>query len=560
MHDSEHPVRGRPASRRPAWRVAAAAIVAAAAFAGASATAGAVTCDYAQSGHFLEVRIQDSHRIVVMDLSGDTIRIFDYITPVTCTSNPPALTPTVTNTDVIAIAAETFVVATSLTIDDAPGFVPGATPEPNGGTSEIEIFVNLRDPVGSRLSVRSGAFPGSIRFGASGINTNAVAGEILPDADITLQNVGPVEGKSGNTTATGLDASGGAGTGAALSDAIYLVGSNVADVLVGGGGGDELFAAAGSDALRGGIGDDELKPGLGEDTIEGGPGTDVVDYLFATTTGIVVDLERSGPQPTGGAGTDSIESVEDIRGTQFTDLLSGDGGPNSIFSSSGEDFLDGRGGPDAITAGAGADTIQARDGVRDVIDCGDDTDAVTADAPGVDALTGCEDVTFPPTAPTGGAGGATGGAGSGGGAVAQTPPRLRSLLVAPRAFDALRSGPSARAVGRRVAGALVAFGIDRAAAVTFRVVRRAAGRKAAGRCVAPARAPGGGRRCTRIVPVAGSFARSAPAGLARFSFTGRIGRRALAPGTYELRAVPKAAGLTGATARATFRITARRAR
>ncbi|MBJ7457126.1 MAG: hypothetical protein JHC74_13810 [Thermoleophilia bacterium] len=532
-----------------------AVVVAAIAALSCAGTAQGVTCDYAQSAHVLDVRIQDSREIVVLDLAGGTIRVFGRSGQVSCTSNPAGLTPTVTNTNVVTVAANQGVVGTSLTIDDAPGFVPGFSPEPDE-TSEIEFFLNLRDPVESRLSVRSGAFSGIIRFGDSGININAA--EPQSDRDITLQNVGLVEGVAGNSTSTGFDASGGAGTGGALDDAILLVGSRVDDLLVGGDGGDELLASDGADALRGGPGDDELKPGPGDDSVVGGPGTDVVDYLFATTSGIVLDLARSEPQATGGAGVDSVETVEDISGTTFVDVLSGDGGANRIFSSNGDDFLDGRGGPDVITAGAGADTVQARDGVRDQIDCGDGVDSVTADAAGVDALTGCEKVTFAPPPPT--QGGGAGGGATGGGGVPQGPPVLRSLLVAPRGFAALRSGPSARPAGRRVAGTLVAFGTDRAATVTFRVARRVAGRRAAGRCRPLARAPRTAPRCTRIAPVRGSFTRPVPAGATRLAFSGRIGGRALAPGVYELRATPRADGLSGRTAKAPFRITAPRAR
>jgi hypothetical protein len=536
-----------------ACRLLAAAVAGVAMLAGAG-TAQAVTCDYAQSGQSLEVRIQDSRELVAMDLEAGVIRVFDYITPVVCTSNPPGLTPTVTNTNVIAIAAEPGVVGTNLTIDDAPGFAPGPTPDPGGGSSEIEIFANLRDPVGSRVSVRSGSFPGSIRFGTSGINTNATPGEILPDRDITLSNTGPVEGKAGNDTPTGLDASGGAATGGALTDDVYLVGSSGAETLVGGDGDDELFASSGSDVLRGGAGADLLQPGLGGDTVEGGPGVDTAAYLFQTTSGIVVDLARSGPQATVGAGTDSFDSVENIQATTFADVLSGDDGPNDIFSSNGNDSVDGRGGADAISTGAGADTIQTRDGVRDVIDCGADIDTVIADVAGLDSLTGCENVDFAPAppappAPGGGATGAGAGAGS-----ALTAPVVRGLRVAPRALAALASGASVLPPSRRTGGASVSFMLDRAAAVTFTVRRVVVGRRAGARCAPLRRANRAAPRCARLVAVRGAIVRRTGAGAGRFRFSGRLGGRALPEGSYRLRATPRADGMTGATVSAAFRI------
>ena len=57
-------------------------------------------------------------------------------------------------------------------------------------------------------------------------------------------------------------------------------------------------------------------------------------------------------------------------------------------------------------------------------------------------------------------------------------------------------------------------------------------------------------RCTRYVRVSGSFTRNRGAGRDRFTFSGRMGGRALKPGRYRLLVTPGA----GRTARATFRV------
>ena len=54
----------------------------------------------------------------------------------------------------------------------------------------------------------------------------------------------------------------------------------------------------------------------------------------------------------------------------------------------------------------------------------------------------------------------------------------------------------------------------------------------------------------RYVRVSGSFTRSRGAGTDRFTFSGRIGGRALKPGRYRLLTTPG----TGRTVRATFRV------
>ena len=81
-----------------------AVVVAAIAALSCAGTAQGVTCDYAQSAHVLDVRIQDSREIVVLDLAGGTIRVFGRVGQVNCTSNPAGLTPTVTNTNAVAVA------------------------------------------------------------------------------------------------------------------------------------------------------------------------------------------------------------------------------------------------------------------------------------------------------------------------------------------------------------------------------------------------------------------------------------------------------------------------
>ena len=136
-------------------------------------------------------------------------------------------------------------------------------------------------------------------------------------------------------------------------------------------------------------------------------------------------------------------------------------------------------------------------------------------------------------------------------------PKLRSLRLAPTAFPAASSGPSSRTAGSKrppSTGTIVSFTLDLAGAVTYRVARVRDGRRVGGRCAAPTRTSRRAKRCTRLVAVRGSFTRSAGRGRSSFRFTGRIGGRKLAPGSYQLQASPRAGGRNGATARAGFRV------
>ena len=94
-------------------------------------------------------------------------------------------------------------------------------------------------------------------------------------------------------------------------------------------------------------------------------------------------------------------------------------------------------------------------------------------------------------------------------------------------------------------GTTLQLTLSEPAQVGFTVLRKAAGRKARGRCVKPTRANRARKRCTRRIRK-GGFARSAPAGSSKVKWSGRIGRRALRRGRYALRATPTdAAGNRG---------------
>lgn len=137
-------------------------------------------------------------------------------------------------------------------------------------------------------------------------------------------------------------------------------------------------------------------------------------------------------------------------------------------------------------------------------------------------------------------------------------PILKRLTLLPRAFAAARRGGSVSTVRRRGSGARVRYSVDIAARVRFTVQRVRPGRRRGtgsnARCVAPTRRNRRARRCTRHVPVKGSFSRRSRAGANGFYLTGRIGGRRLARGTYRLMATPNAGGLSGNTLSRTFRI------
>lgn len=138
-----------------------------------------------------------------------------------------------------------------------------------------------------------------------------------------------------------------------------LRGTSGPDVIAGLGGRDVIQGLDGDDRLCGGDGVDQVHGGEGRDTVEGGLGRDVL------TGDIGVDTLHYGAHPQAVAvnlltasGTDDahLGTFEDIVGSAFDDMLTGDDGPNHLVGGRGSDHLSGRGGDDHLldqTAAAG---------------------------------------------------------------------------------------------------------------------------------------------------------------------------------------------------------------
>ncbi len=108
-------------------------------------------------------------------------------------------------------------------------------------------------------------------------------------------------------------------------------GNALANVISSGSGNDTLLGLGGNDVLQG---------GGGNDILDGGEGFDTASYREATTA-VTVNLTVAGPQTTGGAGSDTLTSIENIIGSAFNDRLTGNAGVNIIEGGAGNDLLDG---------------------------------------------------------------------------------------------------------------------------------------------------------------------------------------------------------------------------
>jgi Ca2+-binding RTX toxin-like protein len=134
-------------------------------------------------------------------------------------------------------------------------------------------------------------------------------------------------------------------------------------------GADTLSGLGGNDSINGGDGNDLILGGAGNDFLIGGAGVDIVSYADATAA-VTVSLAVTGNQNTGGSGIDSLSQFENLTGSDFNDVLTGDAGDNRIVGGGGADVMSGGAGNDRYSvdnagdvvnegAGAGTDLVNA---------------------------------------------------------------------------------------------------------------------------------------------------------------------------------------------------------
>ena len=148
----------------------------------------------------------------------------------------------------------------------------------------------------------------------------------------------------------------------AFAGSDQITGSAFSDAVAGYAGNDYLDGGSGNDFIDGGLGNDTLIGGAGNDTLIGGDGIDTASYA-GTTSSVTVNLALSSAQNTGGAGTDSITSVENLIGGSGNDLLTGSSENNEINGGSGNDILNGGAGNDTLIGGDGINTLIGGDGI-----------------------------------------------------------------------------------------------------------------------------------------------------------------------------------------------------
>jgi Ca2+-binding RTX toxin-like protein len=177
-----------------------------------------------------------------------------------------------------------------------------------------------------------------------------------------------LDGGIGTDTATYADATGRVTVDLALTGAQNTGNAGLdtltsVENLVGSSFDDILRGNTGSNVLNGGAGHDLLWGGAGNDSLIGGVGLDTASYAGATSS---VTANLLSGLATGGAGNDTLNTIENLIGSGFNDRLIGDLGVNRISGGNGVDVVTLGGGSDVFVAEIGATPIALRTGSMSV--------------------------------------------------------------------------------------------------------------------------------------------------------------------------------------------------
>ena len=156
-----------------------------------------------------------------------------------------------------------------------------------------------------------------------------------------------------------------------------VIGTDAAETMTGGGGyrdylygqgGNDVFLAddatrtemrggSGNDSLIGGANDDRLAGQEGVDYHDGGDGRDLLRYdRDGGPSGVTVDL-GVGTAIDSYGNAEVVPNIEDVRGTNFNDVLTGSNENNQIRGRSSDDLIEGLGGNDDLRGEGGTDTF-----------------------------------------------------------------------------------------------------------------------------------------------------------------------------------------------------------
>ena len=130
-----------------------------------------------------------------------------------------------------------------------------------------------------------------------------------------------------------------------------------------------LRGSAHDDTFIGNNGSNILRGLAGDDILNGGKGRDEVRYdrddRHGGDSGVTVNLQQ-GTATDGFGDTDTLRNIENVRGSEYNDRITGDGKANQLEGEGGNDKLYGMNGKDTLSGGAGRDLLDGGNGNDDL--------------------------------------------------------------------------------------------------------------------------------------------------------------------------------------------------
>ncbi|MBK8320983.1 MAG: DUF4214 domain-containing protein [Betaproteobacteria bacterium] len=145
-----------------------------------------------------------------------------------------------------------------------------------------------------------------------------------------------------------------------ISSIEWVFGSDFGDSITGDANENSLFGGDGNDTLFGEGGNDYLNGGLGDDFLDGGDGIDILSYAEAVF-GISINITTG--KSSGGHGIDTFQSIENVGGSNFDDVIIGSVGANALIGGDGADVVYGQNGDDHLIGGRGDDILDGGEGM-----------------------------------------------------------------------------------------------------------------------------------------------------------------------------------------------------
>lgn len=232
----------------------------------------------------------------------------------------------------------------------------------DGGAGNDVLFGSLGDDVlngGARGDVLLGDDGADTLNGGGGADS---ANYVRDDADIFVDlQTGEARGGFAEGDVLINIESVTSGTG---DDTLWAV--DTGSRLSGAGGDDKLWGRGGDDTLAGGNGNDTLYGSEGADVLNGGRGVDEADYRMSDA-GVQVDL-AAGTASGGYADGDTLLRINNLDGSAFDDVLTGNSQANWIRGNAGDDTLTGGARSDTFVFGEGSGDDVITDYDRDWLD------------------------------------------------------------------------------------------------------------------------------------------------------------------------------------------------